>query len=197
MRSVSSLTLVGLWQEIIVALGLPLNVATIILGFIFSILSSDFRARGPISIPTPPIEALTEFFHPDAVVNVHPLPVSSYLISSLRLYLCSCKHIISMLWSITDAVSFGSCPILFKVLTSNDAICIVRLHFSKFYFSLSSVADFSHIEARVPTSAGRAPFLPAQRAMWFSQVVWVWVMVIFRWLFLFSSIEATLIDEQQ
>ena len=76
MRSVSSLTLVGLWQEMIVALGLPLKVATIILSCIFSVLFSDFRARGPISIPTPPIVALTEFFHTDAVANVHPLPVS-------------------------------------------------------------------------------------------------------------------------
>ena len=33
--------------------------------------------------------------------------------------------------------------------------------------------------------------------MQFIPVVWAWVMVIFRWLFLFSSIEATHIDEQQ
>ena len=46
----------------IVDLGLPLKVATIILGCIFSILFSDFRACGPISIPTPPIVALTELF---------------------------------------------------------------------------------------------------------------------------------------
>ena len=32
---------------------------------------------------------------------------------------------------------------------------------------LSSVADFSNTEARAPTSAGRAPFLPARRAMRF------------------------------
>ena len=43
----------------IVALGLSLKVATIILGCIFSMLFSDFRACGPISIPTPPIVALT------------------------------------------------------------------------------------------------------------------------------------------
>ena len=55
----------------IVALGLPLKVATIILGCIFSMLFSDLRARGPISIPTPPIVELTEFFHADAVANVH------------------------------------------------------------------------------------------------------------------------------
>ena len=46
----------------IVVLGLPLNVATIILSFIFSKLLSDFRPRGPISLPTPPIAVLTEFF---------------------------------------------------------------------------------------------------------------------------------------
>ena len=59
----------------IVALGLPLKVATIILGCIFSMLFRDFRACGPISIPTPPIVALTEFFHADTVASVHPLPV--------------------------------------------------------------------------------------------------------------------------
>ena len=60
----------------IVTLGLPLKVATIILGCIFSMLFSGFRACGPISIPTPPIVALTEFSHADAVASVHPLPIS-------------------------------------------------------------------------------------------------------------------------
>ena len=36
-------------------LGLRLNVATTILGCIFSMLFSDFRAGGLISIPMPPI----------------------------------------------------------------------------------------------------------------------------------------------
>ena len=57
----------------IVAQGLLLKVATIILGFIFSMLVSDLGARGPISISTPLIVALTEFFHADAETNVHPL----------------------------------------------------------------------------------------------------------------------------
>ena len=67
------------------------------------------------------------------------------------------------------------------------------LHFSS--FCLSSVADFSNTEARAPTSVGRTSFLPARRAMRFMYVVWVWVRVIFRWLFLFSYTEATLIDD--
>ena len=146
MSSVSSLTLVGLLQEMIVTLGLQLKVATIIPGFIFSMLFCDFRACGPISIPTPPIAALTEFFHTDTVASVHPLQLSWYLISSLCVYLCSGMHIMSM----ADAVSSGSCPILFKVRTLNVAICIVRLHFSD--FCLSSVADFSNTEAKAPTS---------------------------------------------
>ena len=179
----------------IVALGLPLKVATIILGRIFSVLFSDFRARGPISIPTPPIVALTEFFHANAVANVHPFPVSWYLISSLWVYLCSCMFIMSMLWSITDAVSSGNCPILWKVLMLYVAILIVSLHFSNFCFSLSSEADISNTGTRAPTSAEPTPFFPTRRAIRFGLVVWVWVMVIFRWLFLFSSIEATLIDE--
>ena len=181
----------------IVALWLPLNVAVIILGWIFSMLLSVFIALGPISIPTPPTGALTEFFQTDTVASVHPLPVWWYLISSVWVYRCSCMQIMSILCSTADAISSGSWPILFRALTLNVAICIVCLHFSSFCMSLSSVADFSNTEARAPTSAGRAPFLPAWRAMRFMHVVWVWVMVIFRWLLLFSSIEATLIEEQQ
>ena len=116
----------------IVALGLPLKVATIILGCILSMLLGDFNALGPISMPTPPTVALTEFFHADTVASVHPLPVMWYLISSLCVYLCSCMHIMSILCSTADAVSSGSWPILFKILTSNVAICIVWLHFCNF-----------------------------------------------------------------
>ena len=112
----------------IVALGLLLNIATIILGCILSVLLKDFRARGPINIPTP-IVALTEFFIPDAEINVHPLSASWYLISSLWMNLCSCMHIISMLLSINEPVSTGSWNILFKVLTLNVAICIEFLYF--------------------------------------------------------------------
>ena len=181
----------------IVALRLPLNVAAIILGCIFSMLLSIFNALGPISIHTPPTEALTEFFLADTVTSVHPLPISWYLIPSVCVYRCSCMQIMSILCSTSNAVSSGRWPILFRVLTLNVAICIVCLHFSSFCLSLSSAADFSNTEARAPTPAGRALFLPARRAMRFMYVVWVWVVVIFRWLFLFSSIEATLIDEQQ
>ena len=72
----------------------------------------------------------------------------------------SYMHIISILCSRADAVSSGSWPILSKILTLNVAICIVCLHFS--CFCLSPVADFSNTEARAPTSAGRAPFLPVR-----------------------------------
>ena len=89
------------------------------------------------------------------MASVHSLPVL-YLISLLCVYLCSWMHIMSMLWPMVDAVSSGSCPILFKVLTLNVAICIVRLHFSNFCFR--SEADFSNTEAWAPTSAGRTPF---------------------------------------
>ena len=120
-------------------------------------LLSDFKAFGPISIPTLSTVALTEFFHADTVASVHPLPVSLYLISSLCVYLCSWMHIMSMLCSTDDAVSSGSCPTLFKVLTLNVTICIVCLHFSN-VCCLRSVADFSNTEVRAPTSAGRTPF---------------------------------------
>ena len=66
MKSVSLLKLVGLEQEMIVALGLPLNVVTIIPGCIFSMLFCDFRAYGPISIPIPPIVAMKDIVHADA-----------------------------------------------------------------------------------------------------------------------------------
>ena len=111
---------------------------------------------------------MTEFFHADAVASVNPLPVLWYLIYSLWVYLCSCMHIMSMLSSITDAVSSVSFPILFNVLTLNVAICIVCLHYSNFCFSLSAEADFSNTEARAPTSAGHAPFFTPSK----SDAVW-------------------------
>ena len=180
----------------IVALGLPLKVAAIIRGCIFSMLFCIFNALGPISNPTPPTAALTKFFHADTVMSDHPLPVSGYLISSVCVYLCSCMHIMSILCSSADVISSGSCPILFKVLTLNVAICSVCLHFSSFD-CLSSVADFSNTEARAPASAGRAPFLPAWRAMRFVYVVWVRSHGYLSMAVLFSSREATLIEEQQ
>ena len=95
-------------------------------------LFSDFKAPGPISIPTPPFVVLTEFFHADVVANVNPLSELWYLISSLCVHLCSWMHIMSMLWSMGNAVSSSSCSILFKILTLNVTICIVCLHFSNF-----------------------------------------------------------------
>ena len=46
-------------------------------------LFSDFKVQGQRSVPTPPIVALLEFFQTDADINVHLLPVSWYLSSSL------------------------------------------------------------------------------------------------------------------
>ena len=152
----------------IVSLGLPLKVATIILGWIFSMLFTDFRACGPISIATPPIVTMTEFFHTDAVACVYPLPLSWYLISSLCVYICPLMHIMSILWSMADAVNPGSCPFLYKFLTLNVVIYIVCLHFGIFCY-LSSVADFSNTKARAPVSAGRAPFFTRAK----SDVVYV------------------------
>ena len=149
-------------------------------------LLSDFRACRLLSIPTPSIMALTEFFHDDAVTNVHPLPVSWYFISSLLWwYLCSCTHSMPMLWSIEDAVSSGRWPILFKDITVSFAICIVLLYLSSFCLCLRSVADFSKTGAKVTTSAEHISFLPALRVMQFWHVVSVRVMIIFRWLYLY------------
>ena len=111
----------------IVALGLPFNAATIILGCIFLILS---KVLGPIRIPTPLIMVLTEIFHADAKTNLHRLPVSWYFKSLLLIYQCFSMHIMSMLWTIAEAVDSTGWPILFKVLNLNVVICIVPLHFS-------------------------------------------------------------------
>ena len=48
---------VGLYHDITVVVGLPSNVAMIILGWIFSMLLRHFNALGLRSIPTPPIAA--------------------------------------------------------------------------------------------------------------------------------------------
>ena len=86
-------------------------------------------------------------------------------------------HTMSMLWSITDAVSSSSWPILFKVLMLNVTICIVFLHLSSFSLCLSSVADFSNTGA---TNLSRTcPFFTHMK----DHVVWVRVRVIFRWLY--------------
>ena len=143
-----------------------------------------FRAVGPISIPTPPTVALTEFFHADWLASIpchycdiwYPCYVC---VCDLECILCLCYD----LWQMRSA----PVVVIFS-LRLNVTICIVCLHFSN--FRLSSVDNFS--------APGRAPFfLPVQRAMRFRHVVWVWFLVIFRWLFLFSTKEAALIDEQQ
>ena len=68
-----------------------------------------------------------------------------------------------------DAVSSGSCPILFKFITLDVAICFVCLHFSNFC-CLSSVGDFSNTETRAPTSAGRTLFFIRTK----SDAVWTY-----------------------
>ena len=77
------LSLVGLWQEAIIIQTLLLNVAHLILGWVFSLLFNHFKARGLRSIPTPLRMALTEFFHAHAKTNVYPLSVSWYNIDVL------------------------------------------------------------------------------------------------------------------
>ena len=171
----------------IVALGLPLKVAAIILGCIFSMLFRVFNAQGPIINPIPPTAALREFFHADTVTSDHTLPVSEYLISSVCVYLCCCMHIMSILCSTDDAISSGSCPILFKVLTLNVAICSVCLHFSSF-LSFELCSQGSNLSRMCPffTRAKRDAVCACGLSVghgYLSMAV------------LFSSIEATLIEE--
>ena len=159
----------------IVVQGLLLNVGTIILSCIFSMLLSDFRTQGLRSIPTPPMMALTEFSHAGAEINVHPLPESWYFIpTSLWKYVFKNTDTMSISFSAADIVSFGSWPILFKVLKLSVTICAVLLHLSNFCLKLSSVADFSNTWARAPTL-----FIHAKGNM-----VWTYglrVIVIFWW----------------
>ena len=132
-RSFSLLALIRLSREMIIVLGLPLNLATIILGCIFSILLSDFRAKGLRNIPISSTAALTHFLHANAEINVHLLPGSCYFISSSRRWiLCSCTHTISTLCSSACAVSSGNWSVQSNVLTLNVAICIVLLHLKNY-----------------------------------------------------------------
>ena len=176
----------------IVVQGLRLNEAHIILGCIFSMLFSDFTVWGLRSIHTPPMTALMEFFHADTETNVHPLPVSWHSIfSSLLSYLCSCMYTMSIWCSNTDAVSLGSWPIPFKVLTLNVTTWTVFLHLSNFgldlSLSLSSVVG-SNTGARAFPWAERALCFTAWRATRLEHMVWIRVRVIFRWLFFFYLI---------
>ena len=141
----------------ILVLGLQLNVATIILGYIFSMLLNDSRACGPISIPTPTIVALTVFpcrCHDKlpSIANIVVFHIFFTVMVSVFL------DTLCLLWSIAKAVSNGCWPILYKVLTLNFAICIMLLSFNN--FCLSSVADFLNTGTRAQTSAGRAFFYP-------------------------------------
>ena len=104
-------------------------------------------------------------------------------------------HIMSILYSSADAISSGSCPILFKVLTLNVAICNVCLHFSSFD-CLSSVADFSN-RGQGSNLSRTHPFFTRAK----SDAVCVCGLSVghgyLSMAVLFSSIEATLIEEQQ
>ena len=131
----------------IVGLGLPLNIATITLGSIFSVVFSDYGGCSPISIPKPPIVALTEFsMQMQWLASIH----CQYPDISYPPYECTCV-LVCIFCLCYDLSPRRLAPRV--VLTFNVTICTVRLHFSHFCFSLSSVADFSNTWARAPTSA--------------------------------------------
>ena len=91
-------------------------------------------------------------------------------------YCSSSMHMLSILCSAADTVSSVNWFTVFKVLMLN-ATMLMFLYLSNFGLSLSSVADFSNIGARVLTSAECTPCLPTQRAMQFGHTVWIRVMV--------------------
>ena len=151
----------------IVALGLPLNVAAIILGCILSMLLSVFNTLGPISIlPLLPWHWLSFSMSIQWLASIHCQFCDIWYLWCECISSIVCKLCLSY---VLRPMQLALVVDLFRVLTLNVAICIFCLHFSS--FCLSSVADFSNTEARTPTSAGRVPFLPARRAMRFMYVV--------------------------
>ena len=74
-----------------------------------------------------------------------------------------------------DAISSGSCPILFKVLTLNVAICIVCLHFSN--CCLSSVANFRTLRLGLQPQQDVSLFYPHEEQcsldIWFECGSWL------------------------
>ena len=172
----------------IIALGLLLKVATIILDCILSLIFGNFRACGSIRVPTPPIVALTEFFpciYRDKCQPIAGIVISNIFSMNVSVFLYA-YYVYVMIYC--RSCQLGSWPILFTVLTLNFGISIVRLHFSNFCFSLSSGRILPNTGARAPTLVGRAPFLSARKAMLYGQVIIVRVMVIFRWLCFYSHL---------
>ena len=74
---------------------------------------------------------------------------------------------------------FFCLPCYFRLSIFNWVSNIIDLILYVNFWAL--VADFSNTGARAPTSAGRAPFLPARRAMRFGHLC-AWIMLIFRWM---------------
>ena len=140
-----------------------------------------------------PMTALKEIFSANAeIISIH----CQYrdILSLVRygsIYVLVC---IWCLGSAADVVSSTNWFTGFKVL--NVVVLTILLHLNNFGLGLSSVADLSSTSALAPTSAECVPCLNVWRVMRLGQTVWIWVMVIFRWLFfLSSSIDVTLIDE--
>ena len=75
----STLALVVLKEKLIIVQALQLNIAQIIIGWMFSRLSIDFMEGGLRSIPTSAMAALTEFFFAGAKTNIYLLTVDGIL----------------------------------------------------------------------------------------------------------------------
>ena len=145
----------------IVVMGLPLNVATSILGCIFSMLLSDFRAY------LLPLSWRWQSFSMQIPKQTSIHCRCWGILSPHNGGICILVLILCLLW-FAEAVSLCSWPILLKVLTLNVAICIELLHFSNFSFSLSSVADFLNTGPRALTSTGCTPLFTRTK----SYVIW-------------------------
>ena len=91
-------------EETVVVQGLPLNSANIIVGWIFSVLVSYFKAQGLRSIRATPVVILMKFD----------------------------VYVMFIFFSVADVISSSSWLIGFNVLTSIVVILNVYLHQSKF-----------------------------------------------------------------
>ena len=141
--SVSSLAIVRLLQETIVVQRLPLNVARIILGWIFTMIFVRTEKHSYTSYGD-----MDEVFHADAKKNVHLFVISWYFNSiSLWQYLYSCTHIMSIIFSAVDSVSSVSLFIVYEVLKLNIAMLTMPLCLCNFGFvfalGLGSVSNIS------------------------------------------------------
>ena len=146
----------------IVVLVLTLNIDTIILGCILSMLLSDFRTREAFQF----LLWRNLFMLILRRMSIHFRDRGTLFLlqyDSINVRVCMlCLHYTPT----ANVVNSSRWPILFKVQTLSVAISTVLLLLSNFCLGLglSSVADFSNTEVRASISAEHGSCFPARRA---------------------------------